>query len=88
MNLHDWSELDDAGKKNWLAVRAQSELENTLAILGEMLEHADDLDAEIAMLPPNEEINNAREFTQKTLRDMERCIVDALVQLKEREVAM
>lgn len=79
MNLSEWSKMDVAGKNDWLNAQARMDLEHILAILGELLEHADDLDAQIAMLPPSEDINTAREFTYNTLRDMEKCIVIALV---------
>jgi cell division GTPase FtsZ len=85
MNLKEWLVLDTQGKIKWLNAQSQHDLEHILAIVGEMLESAADLEAEVSMLPYNEELNTAQESTNSALRDMEKCIVDTLIRLRNEQ---
>jgi len=84
MNVKEWSQLDVTGKKHWLSTQTPTNLEYILVIVAEMLANVNDLDAEIAMLPQNDDLDAARISTTDVLRDMERCIVGTLITLKEK----
>lgn len=72
MNLHEWDTLTVEERTAWLDQQEPKSLLALLTMIGEMLAEADSWDAELAMLiEPNDTVLSARNFTVRTLRDVE-----------------
>jgi len=86
MNLRDWSNLSVEQRKTWLNAQTPKSLVNLLVMIGEMLNQADEMDAELRMLiEPDQSVLDARNFTHSTLRDVETHVTHAI---RDRNILM
>jgi len=80
MTLSEWSKLSNAERKAWLQSQTPRKLTELLGMLEEMLMSADDMDGQLALLiEPDAVVTNARNFTYNTLRDVEKNVVNELL---------
>jgi hypothetical protein len=80
MNLREWNTLTAEQRKAWMDSQSSRSLLELFIMIAEMLDQASEMDAELRTLEPNEDVNNARDFTVNTLRDVERHLTDTIRQ--------
>ncbi len=84
MNLREWSSLSSPQRREWMSTKSPKDLVQLLVMVGEMLEQAADMDAELAILiDPDPVITEVRDHTHYALRSVERYVTAAL---RERHV--
>jgi hypothetical protein len=84
MNLREWKRLEPAQRKEWMSSRSPKDLVNLLIMIGEMLEHAAEMDVELSMLiEPSSDVTDARDSTYNALRSVERYVTHTI---RERNI--
>lgn len=86
MNLREWKTLTADARKAWMSSRSSKDLIHLLIMIGEMLEHAAEWDAELAMLiEPSSDITDARDSTYAALLSVEKYVTAAI---KEKKIPL